>query len=475
MISTGTNCNFHQHSSLVQICIEFINGFDYNPCRIKKTDREKTVRFYKLRDWVIEKADINKRLQIIFLWYLLSLMVETRKHSLSFASVLSGLNKAQFSRFLKNNRKTVAYTLDSLSKKQAKILSKVLKKLGGLPWSVVIIIDSTFLTRASLKSENVQRFSHGKGFVIGHQRTNIVLFINGFIIPLPPIPFHTKKYCRKNKIEYRTEHELIVEYLTELNLTEYIGPHRNDDVVVLGDSGYDCKTIQNTIVGKGWDFIIALKKKRGVKSEAKYAKTRKSAGWEQVAVFFRNQRMLAWETVRILTDGSKQKRTEFRIRHAEAWLNDVGKVRLVCSEFKKRRKGKRKYLACTDLKIKPRQILIAYRIRWKIEIFHKHVKMHLGFEDVAAKNFSSVESHVYAVYCAYIMMHDNPPGVSGDSNTILEKQQDIKNVIENKKTASVLQGLTQIGGVERFKSKLKSVLTDYESLNGLFNSTVELM
>ncbi|MCP4108828.1 MAG: transposase, partial [Desulfobacteraceae bacterium] len=378
------------------------------------------MRFFKLRDWVIEKAGIKKRLQIIFLWYLLSLMVETRKHSLSFASALSRLNKAQFSRFLKNNRNTVAYTLESLSKKQAKILAKVLVKLACLPWSVVIIIDSTFLTRASLKSENVQRFNHGKGFVIGHQWTNIVLFINGFIIPLPPIPFHTKKYCRKNKIEYRTEHELIVEYLTELNLTEYIGPHRNDDVVVLGDSGYDCKTIQNTIVGKGWDFIIALKKKRGVKSEAKYAKTRKSAGWEQVAVFFKNQRMLAWETVCILTDGPKQKRTEFRIRHTEARLNNVGKVRLVCSEFKKSRKGKRKYLACTDLKIKPRQILIAYRIRWKIEIFHKHIKMHLGFEDVAAKNFRSVESHVHAVYCAYILMHDKPPGVSEDSKTILE-------------------------------------------------------
>ncbi|MCP4133878.1 MAG: hypothetical protein GY754_23110, partial [bacterium] len=72
-------------------------------------------------------------------------------------------------------------------------------------------------------------------------------------------------------------------------------------------------------------------------------------------------------------------------------------------------------------------------------------------------------------------MHDDPPGVSGDSNTILEKQQDIKNVIENKKTASVLQGLTQIGGVERFKSELKSALTDDDSSNGLFNSIAELI
>ena len=30
-------------------------------------------------------------------------------------------------------------------------------------------------------------------------------------------------------------------YLTELNLTEYIGPHRNGDAVVPGDSAYDDK------------------------------------------------------------------------------------------------------------------------------------------------------------------------------------------------------------------------------------------
>jgi hypothetical protein len=301
-----------------------------------------------------------------------------------------------------------------------------------------------------------------------------VLFINGFIIPLPPIAFYTKKYCRENKTEYRTEHEHIAEYLAELNPEEYIGPHRNDDIVVLCDSGYDSKTIQNTIIEKGWDFIIALKSSRGVKSKAKYAKTPKSSGWEQIAAFFKNQRKLAWETVRILTGGPKRKQTEFRIRHTEAWLNEVGKVRLVCSEFRKSRKGKRKYLACTDLKIKPRQILIAYRFRWKIEIFHKHIKMHFGFEDVAPKNFHSVESHVYMTYCAYIMLHDKPPGVSEDSKTILEKQRDIKNVIENKKIASVLQGLTQIGGAHKLKNKLKSVLTPDEPHNALFNSIPEV-
>jgi hypothetical protein len=35
--------------------------------------------------------------------------------------------------------------------------------------------------------------------------------------------------------------------------------------------------------------------------------------------------------------------------------------------------GKRKHLACNDLKATPRQIVIGYRLRWAIEIFHKEL------------------------------------------------------------------------------------------------------
>ncbi|MDI6792817.1 MAG: hypothetical protein QME81_08140 [bacterium] len=99
-----------------------------------------------------------------------------------------------------------------------------------------MLVDSTIQNRSSLHSDNVQRFNHGKGFVIGHQWTNIILIINTILIPLPPIPFYTKKYCRENKLKYKTENERLIEYLNELNLEEYIGPHISKDVVVLADS-----------------------------------------------------------------------------------------------------------------------------------------------------------------------------------------------------------------------------------------------
>ncbi len=61
---------------------------------------------------------------------------------------------------------------------------------------------------------------------------------------------------------------------------------------------------------------------------------------------------------------------EFRIRQIKGYLRHVGYVLLICSEFKKRPRGRKKYLACSDLTAKARQIVIGYRMRWAIEIDH---------------------------------------------------------------------------------------------------------
>ena len=144
------------------------------------------------------------------------------------------------------------YNLDQLSKKQARQFSSALDWLaaGQLPWKVAILVDNTIQHRSSLHAENVKRFNHGKGFQIGHQWTNIVLVINDKIIPLPPIAFYSKSYCRKHRMTYKTENALVVEYINNLNLNDYIGPHNSKQVVVLADSGYDDKKIQKAIIKK---------------------------------------------------------------------------------------------------------------------------------------------------------------------------------------------------------------------------------
>lgn len=418
------------------------------------------MNFSRFKDWLSNLISLSPRLRSVCVWYLLYLMVSTRKHTLRGAEALSGINKSQFSRFLKRHAGVAVFTLQDLSKKQAKRFSGAMDCLAkaAVPWKIGLLIDSTIQERSSLHAENCKRFNHGQGFVIGHQWTNIVLIINQMLIPLPPIPFHSKKYCRQNDLDYKTENELVVAYINQLNLEDYIGEHDPKEIIVLADSGYDDKKIENAISGRKWRFIIALKKTRSVKSEKTYCNTSKSKGWTHIAELFRNHRRVKWQTIRILVDSPRRKRMDFRIRQIVGYLRYAGKVQLICSEFKKRPQGRKKYLACNDLKAKARQILLGYRIRWAIELFHKEVKMFLGFQDVATKSFQSVKAHVHWVYCAYILLHFHPPGIPEHITSIPDKQRRVSSIIESSEKTRVIQLLTQINGAQRYKNQLREAL-----------------
>lgn len=417
------------------------------------------MRARTLQTWIARRIGVRRRLERVCTSYLLFLMVVTTKHSLEEAARFSRLHKSQFSKMLKAHSNVAVSTLESLSKKQAKHVSKVRQKLKELPWHIAIVVDSTLQHRASLHPENAKTFNHGQGFVVGHQWTNIVLILNDMLIPLRPIPFYSQRYCRDHALAYRTEHDLVVEYLQKLNLEDYIGSYDPREVVVLTDSGYDNKKIQNAIADKHWHFIIALGKTRSVKSTMLSLTTPKSKQWCHIATFFRNHRRLKWKTIRLTTNGTKRKRMEFRTRDTIGYLRYVGQVQLVCSEPRKRPDGRRKYLACNDMRVTARQIIIGYRLRWTIELFHKTVKQHLGFEDVATSGFDSVMSHVHWVYCAYILLHMSPPGVPPEVKSIGDKQRKLQTCLEHKEKRCILQQLSQIGGVQRYEDELRQALT----------------
>ena len=63
-------------------------------------------------------------------------------------------------------------------------------------------------------------------------------------------------------------------------------------------------------------------------------------------------------TIRVMTKGAQAKRMEFRSRDTIGYLRYVGKVQLVCSEPRKRPDGRRKYLACNDLRVTARQLIM---------------------------------------------------------------------------------------------------------------------
>ena len=411
-----------------------------------------------LHTWIKRHIAVRQRLERICTSYLLFLMVATTKHSLTEAARFSCLHPSLFSKLLQAHSNVAITTLENLSKTQAQQFTKPLHRLDGLPWKIVILIDSTLQHRASLHPENAKAFNHGQGYVIGHQWTNVVLVLGDILIPLKPIPFYSKGYCQTHALAYHSEHERVVAYLRMLDLEDYIGAYDQREVLVLADSGYDNKKIEKAIADKGWHFIIALRKTRSVKSEALYLSTPTSRQWCHIDTFFRRHRRLKWDTMRLATSGHKRKRMDFRVRHTSGYLRSVGKVELVCSERRNRPDGRRKYLACNDLRATARQIVTGYRMRWAVELFHKTVKQHLGFEDVATHGFEAVMSHVHWVYCAYILLHMSPPGLAPGAQSIGEKQRALQQGLAAREKRQILQKLTQIGGVQRYKEELRQAL-----------------
>ncbi len=411
-----------------------------------------------LHTWITRHIAVRRRLERMCTGYLLFVMVATTKHSLKEAARFSGLHPSLFSKLLPSHAQVAITTLDHLSKTPARQFAKALQRVHGLPWNIVILIDATLQHRASLHPENTQTFNHGKGYVIGHQWTNVVLVLGDILIPLPPLPFDSKRYCQTHDLEYQSEHERVVAYLGALDLEDYLGAYDRREVLVLAESGYDDKKIEKAIAAKGWNFIIALSKPRSVKSQALALSTPKSQQWCHIDTFFRRHRRLKWDTIRLSTSGNKRKRMDLRIRHTSGYLRSVGKVELVCSERRNRPDGRRKSLACNDLRATARQIVTGYRMRWAVELFHKCVKQNLGFEDVATHGFDAVMSHVHWVYCAYILLHLSPPGLSPGSQRLGDKQRALQQGLADKEKRQILQKLTQIGGVQRYKDELRQAL-----------------
>src|SRR5213594_2116712 len=232
-----------------------------------------------LHTWIKRHIAVRQRLERICTGYLLFVMVATTKHSLKEAARFSGLHPSLFSHLLQSHARVAITTLENLSKTQARQFAKALQRLDGLPWKIVILLDSTLQHRASLHPENAKTFNHGKGDVIGHQWTNIVLLLGDILIPLRPIPFYSKRYCQTHSLVYQSEHEHVVTYLRTLDLEDYIGSYDRREVLVLADSGYDNKKIEKAIGDKGWHFIIALGKTRSVKSQALSLTTLPSQQW----------------------------------------------------------------------------------------------------------------------------------------------------------------------------------------------------
>lgn len=397
-----------------------------------------------IADWIGSQLGFSERIKEVVNRYLLSFMLPAAHHSQSNAAELSEIDKSQFSRFLKKHPKLAKAKHTELVEKTLRSEAEQMQKtpflIPGTLWKIFLIIDSSLHRRSSQHTQNAQKFNHGTGWVIGHQWTNALIVIGNRTIPLPPIAFHTKKECRRLGVDYQTEHEKITAFLESIDLEKYLGLFDPTSLVVLMDSGYDNKKIQDIILRRRWDFVCAIKSNRSVRSTKEFKK--ESEGWHLVSAIFKYARkQTPWQTVcdYTKTAGTKKKRMDFRARLWIGHLRGIRKpIAIICSE---KTNGERRYLACSNLKVSLGAIIRTYRRRWLIELFHKDIKSHLGMQHAGVKNFDSLVSHVHWVYVAYLLLKEK-----GADSSIKSQQLKLKNEMKANKLNEYIRISTQFDG-----------------------------
>jgi hypothetical protein len=390
-------------------------------------------------------------------------MIETQKHSLIQAQEISGLHRSQFSRLLNNDadlsKKSLLELVGQFGKKEG---SKKISLVKGTPWTIAIIIDSTLHPRSSLHVQNSQRHNHGAGFVIGHQWTNILIVVGNAVLPLPPIPFFSRNECKRRKIDYRTEHEVLQDYLKSLPLSKYVGRYDPDEVVVLADSGYDNKKLQNAIMQElGWSFVFSLKNTRGCHSTAAHDIDPKN--WQSVIdLFWTTRKHAPWSTVRTQGSGRK-KRKEFRARRIEGYIKGVHTLVAIVQSEKIRGVGRR-HLVSSNPSINTGAIIRTYKIRWMVEQFHRATKDNLGLTDAGVHDFDSLINHVHWVYVSYILIMTEP-GFDGMSLPVRQRRlrDDLNRAPMNAAMKEIAKVSTRFGALKSIRHLVYAAIQEEQA------------
>ena len=331
---------------------------------------------------------LPKRLFDVVSGYVFFLTLIMKRHSFRLAAEVVGLHESRFCAML-NDPATPKLSRNLVNR----ALRRRLKKLKPTNGRLIFIIDATLKRRRSRHVENVRRYHHGSGLCLGHKFVNFVVLDGAQVVPLASIPVLTKKYARENAVRFRSEIEIVEQWVLDLANGAQFTSRQLSSAIFLLDSGYDAKCIQRAIQGIGANFVMALKCSRTINGK-------------RVSEYFRRtKRGLKNQPIRLKAgSGGKGSRRIYSIRTAtDATMKGFGLVTVVCSKAIGRKRKPLKYLVTSDLKMTGREIVEWYGKRWGIETWHREMKQNFGFIDCHSSRFTAIESHVNFALIAYIL------------------------------------------------------------------------
>lgn len=287
----------------------------------------------------------------------------------------------------------------------------------------VFIIDATLCSQAGKKTENTystgnrqrrpqknRRYGKQK-----HTRKNCHSFTFGLLITPSGVripfckPYYTREYCKQKDLKHQTSAEAAATLIRELPLPE------EAQVTVLGDTAYDAAVVREACAERGYGWIFPCNPERVLggpkgkrpkvrsllKDWSKWSRQtiRLAPGQGQYAVY----RRLSAHRI-----GPKAKPRTYYVHEERRRVHSVGEVRLVFSTMKKELKTAGpddvKILMTNDDRLRVRDVIELYSLRWQIELFFKELKSNLGFAQYRFRRFEAVEGWAKGALTAFLYL-----------------------------------------------------------------------
>lgn len=285
----------------------------------------------------------------------------------------------------------------------------LLKKEARRGGTFVFIVDATLVSQSGKKTQNThstgnrkRRPCKGRRYTLKkltpkrcHTFTfGVLITPSGMRLPWQ-VPHLTKEYCAEHDLEHRTTAEAAAHMILSLPLPPAA------KVVVLGDTAYDARVVQEACEARGYTWIVPANPERvyagprGQRpklrtqlrnwSKLKLRKIRFHAAADEYAA---HRRLSKWRV------GPKAKPREYYVHQETATVRSVGRVQLVFSTTTPPAQPVApenvKILMTNNLQLSAREIVSLYALRWQIELFFKELKSTLGAGQYSFHSFQAV-------------------------------------------------------------------------------------
>jgi hypothetical protein len=275
----------------------------------------------------------------------------------------------------------------ALRAKAMELLAKVLAQAPRRT-TIYMVIDDSKKSKRGKKMEAVG-FLHDSttGRTIkGHNFIQANLEVNGVTIPWGVHLYAKKEDCPKLGLRFRKLTELAADLISSFT------PPEGYKVRVAFDIFYLCPQVIKPCRRKGFFVVSALKRNRNL-----FLGGRKLKAGNYGKNCFR-RRLLRHLTV----DGAGGPAHYTFVDAGHLAVGDLGQMRVIFS--RKNKDPKILGIVTDDPDLTPEELIRAYGVRWRIEVFFKDCKQHLGLGQYQNAAYAAAVIHLHLVCFARALL-----------------------------------------------------------------------